>query len=606
MTDIQNQLCVHELVQARAAAQPDRVAVVHAGESISYRELDARANRLAHRLLELGFRAPVVGLLLPRSAQFVVAALAVLKAGGSYVPLDADYPAERLRLMLDTAGCPVVLGNAETLAALDARPGVRTLAVDAPAARPDLPDLPDTAPAVDTDPDDLAYTMFTSGSTGTPKGVMITHRGIVRLALEPDQSRVGPEDVVLHLSSTSFDAATYDIWGALVNGARLVVAPAGRLSTLDIGDLLREHRVTTVLMPTGVFQLMVDERPQDLTGLRRLLAGGDVLSGGHAGRLARSAPDCAVLNVYGPTEITSIMTTHRVAPDQQADRSVPIGRAMSGTYLRVLDDRMEPVAAGSPGQLYAGGAGMARGYLNDPARTADRFVPDPWLAGARLYATGDLVRELPDGTLEFLNRMDDQFKKRGFRIEPGEVEAALRADPQVRDAVVLADGVTADTRRLVTVVLRARSAAGRPDFLDAVRARLRAALPEYLVPDLWAEAEDFPLTPNGKADRRALLDLAVASATARQPAEPADREQLSEEESVLASVWQDVLKLDRAVGREDDFFDLGGHSLLATRIVSQVRRRLDVSLPLDAVFDHPTVAALAAVVRDARHHAIAG
>ena len=596
-------LCVHELVQAWAAEHPERVAVVEGERVISYRELDTAANRLAHRLLRLGVRGQAVGLHLPRSAQFVVAALAILKAGGNYVPLDVDYPAERLRMMLDAAGCPVVVGTAELLSALPAGPEVRTVAVDVPT--PEQQDLPGTAPELSTAPDDLAYTMFTSGSSGTPKGVTITHRGIVRLVRQPDASRVEPADVVLHVSSVSFDAATYDIWGPLANGARMVVAPSGRLSTQDVGTLLREREVTAVLLPTGMFHLMVDERPQDLAGLRLLLVGGDVLSAGHARRLVEAVPRCVLLNAYGPTEITCITTVHRVSPDQPVDQSVPIGRAMAGTYVRVLDDELRPVPPGAVGQLYAGGPGLARGYLNDPARTADCFVPDPYLPGARIYATGDLVRERPDGTLEFLDRADDQFKKRGYRIEPGEIEAALRADPEVRDAVVLADGATADTRRLVTVVLGADGAAHREDFLDAVRTRLRARLPEYLVPDLWACAQSFPLTAHGKVDRRALLEFAVGSAAGRHaPHATAEAEPLNEEEAVLASIWQEVLELERVVRRDDDFFDLGGHSLLATRIVSQIRRRLGVPMPLDAVFDHPTVADLAEEVRVARAGAL--
>ena len=584
-------MCVHQLVEAVAAAHPDRVAVVCGEQALTYAELNGRADQLASHLAGFAFDRPAAGLLLPRSAEFVVAALAVLKAGGNYVPLDPDYPADRLRFMLEAARCPVVVGTAELLGALPQGTGVRTVAVDASGGSRAV--ASGTGPAVPAHPDTLAYTMFTSGSTGAPKGVMITHRGVVRLVRPPGIVRMDASDVVLHASSTSFDAATFDIWGALANGARLVVAPAGRISALDMGTLIRTHRVTTVLLPTGMFHLMVDERLPDLARLRQLVVGGDVLSSPHAQRFVRAVPDCLLVNAYGPTEVTVATTVHTVAPDHGDPGGVPIGRAMERTRVRLLDEELRPVPAGTTGQLYAGGPGLARGYLGDPALTAQRFVPDPWLPGARLYATGDQARLRPDGTLEFLGRMDDQFKKRGFRVEPGEVEAALRADPAVRDAVVLADGATADTRRLVAAVLPASADSGA--VLDGVRSRLRATLPDYLVPDLWAVLDAFPLTPNGKVDRRELLRIAVTSPVRHEEAGEAE----SAEESALAAIWRDILRLDR-VGPRDDFFDLGGHSLLANKVVAQVRRRLDVELSLDAVFDHPTIAELAEVIRAAR------
>ncbi len=590
--------CLHQLVEAEAAAHPDRVAVVRGDQAIGYAELNRRANRLAHHLIGLGPDGPAVGLLLPRSAEFVVAALAVLKAGGNYVPLDADYPAERLRLMLAAARCPVVIGTTALLAGLPARAGVHQVALDAPHVP--SAELPDTDPRLPAHPDALAYTMFTSGSTGVPKGVMVTHRGVVRLVRTPGVIRLDAADVVLHSSSTSFDAATFDIWGALANGARLVVAPSGRVSVTDIAALLRQHRVTTVLLPTGLFHLMVDERLSDLAGLRQLVVGGDVLSARHARRFVRAVPGCVLVNAYGPTEVTVAVSVHQVSQDHDDEQTVPIGRAMSRAYVRLLDGDLRPVPAGTAGQLYAGGAGLARGYLGDAALTARRFVPDPWLAGARLYATGDLARQRPDGTLEFLGRMDDQFKKRGFRVEPGEVEAALRADPSVRDAIVLADGATADTRRLVAVLL---PAAGPADaaLVDAVRSRLRKTLPDYLVPDLWAAVDAFPLTANGKVDRRALLAAATTAPVRGAEGDDDASADASEsvEESTLAAIWQEILHVER-VGREDDFFDLGGHSLLANKVVSQVRRRLGIALPLDAVFDHPTLGELAAVIQAAR------
>ncbi|NUT93885.1 MAG: non-ribosomal peptide synthetase [Saccharothrix sp.] len=550
---------VHTLVAAAATAHPSRVAVVSAERSLTYGELDARANGLAARLIASGVRpGDPVGVFLHRSAEFVLAALAVLKAGGHYVPLDPEYPAPRLEYMLAAVSSPVVL----TLGSSASRVSGPVVLLD---------ELPETGGPVDVavHPDDLAYVMFTSGSTGKPKGVAVTHRGIVRLVQEPGCVALDAE-TMLHLSSPSFDAATFDIWGALANGGRLVVAPAGKASVAEIGELVRTHGVTTAFFPTGLFHLVVDEGVTALTGLRQVVVGGDVLSAAHARRFLAAMPGCRLVNGYGPTEVTTFTTFHDVRP---VDGSVPIGRPLNRTYVRVLDEDLQPAAEG---QLFAGGDGVARGYVGDPALTAQRFVPDPWVPGARLYATGDLVRETPDG-LEFLGRIDGQVKKRGYRVEPGEVEAVLRDDPDVRDAVVVATGDRADTRRLEAFLVLSGP-------LDGVRARVAGVLPEYLVPDVWVELPVLPLTPNGKVDRAALVSQPRGSSSGDAP--------LTETESAIAEIWREVLDVE-SVGRHDDFFALGGHSLIANRIVSRMRRALGVDVRLVAVFDHPTVAGLA-------------
>src|ERR1700722_17157887 len=543
--------CVHQIVAGLARAYPARPAVTDGATTLTYGQLNSNATRLASFLSKFGLADPPIGLLLPRSADFVTAALAVLKAGGNYVPLDPDYPAERLQAMLAAAGCPVVISTTALIGCLPASSEAVRLRLDELAGQ--LAELPDTDPAGPAHADGLAYTMFTSGSTGVPKGVMITHRGIVRLVRPPGIVTIGATDVVLHASSVSFDAATFNIWGALVNGARLVIAPAGRTSVLDIAATIAEHQVTTVLLPTGLFHLTVDEQLQALRPLRQLVVGGDVLSAKHASRFQAAIPDCPLVNAYGPTEVTVATATQVVSAGADEDDAVPIGRAMAGTYIRLLDDDLRQVEPGIAGQLYAGGTGLARGYLGDPALTAQRFVPDPWLPGARLYATGDLARERPDGALEFLGRIDNQFKKRGFRVEPAEVEAALRGDPAVRDAVVLADGDSADTRRLVAVLVP-ESGPAEPDgnLADSVRERLRSVLPDYLGPDVWARTDSLPPTFQGKVDRKALLTLAAngsaASAgqangqqAASQQAVEQQTEMLNADESVLASIWQDIL-----------------------------------------------------------------
>jgi amino acid adenylation domain-containing protein len=589
-TDPFDDRCVHDLVAAAVAAHPDHPAVAAADETITYRELWARSGRLAGGLADAGVVRPSVGLLLPRSADFVVAALAVLRAGGHYVPLDPDYPRERLRAMLAGAACSVVFGTTALLHRLPDDYAGATISVDTVDT---VADRPAGSPGASAHPDDLAYVMFTSGSTGTPKGVMITHRGVVRLVRPPGIVEVSADDVVLHVSSVSFDAATFDIWSALTTGATLVVAPPGRPSGVDVAALVRRHRVTTALLPTGLFHLMVDEQPSDLAGLRKLVVGGDALSAAHAGRFIAAAPNSVLVNAYGPTEVTVATTVHTVSRDEDP---VPIGRAMPGTAVRLLDDDLRPVRPGAVGEIYAGGRGLARGYAGDPAQTAARFVPDPDVPGARLYATGDRARRRPDGALEFLGRTDDQVKKRGYRVEPSEVESALRADPAVRDAFVFADGASAETRRLV-VVLTPTAGPADAVFLDAARTGLRARVPEYLVPDLWTVVDTVPLTLGGKVDRAALRQLAVTARTAAGPA-PAEPEAVptSAAEAALAAIWRDVLDVER-IDADADFFELGGHSLLANKIVYQVRKRLGVILPLHEIFDRPQFDDLVAAVR---------
>lgn len=543
-----------ELVNAWAF--DDRVAVVDGATELTYAELHRRSDAVAAALGDV--RGAVVGVLLPRSAEFVVAVLGVLKAGAAYLPLDPDYPASRLDLMVATAACPVIVTSS---AHADRVPGA--LVVDeVPAA--EFTPVPVAA-------GDVAYVMFTSGSTGVPKGVRVTHRGIAGLATGPDVVAPSTSDVVLAVSSVSFDATTFDVWATLAGGARLVIAPAGA-SVVDIGELVSSAGVTTVLFPTGLFHLMVDECLDTMTGLRTVMAGGDVLSAPHSARFRAAVPRCRLLNIYGPTETTVYVAAYEVPADVSG--SVPIGFPAAGARLRVLD---EDLREAREGQLHIGGGGLARDYLGDPALTAAKFLT---VDGERLYATGDRVRRRTDGALEFLGRLDNQVKKRGFRVELGEVETALRADPGVRNVAVVLEGDTADTRRLVAcVVLRPGASVAE------VRARLD--LPAYLHPDVWRELAVLPLTPNGKLDRAAL-------ATPVQAPVPTE----TGTEAEVAAIWREVLEVPH-VAATDDFFDLGGHSLLANRVIAQIRRRLGVTLSMTTLFDHPTVAELTTVVREA-------
>ncbi|HYR11833.1 MAG TPA: amino acid adenylation domain-containing protein, partial [Longimicrobium sp.] len=458
---------VDTLFAQAAAARPQAVALAWDGGRMTYAELDVRANRLAHHLRRAGVAAGTrVGVCLERGPEMVVATLAALKAGGAYVPLDPAYPAERLAFMLADTAVPVLVTESPLADRLPF-PAARIVRVDADAAA--IAAEPADAPAAGTDPEAAAYVMYTSGSTGRPKGVEVPHRAIVRLVRGQDYLSIDPADVFLQLAPTSFDVATLELWGSLLNGARLAIHPAGQPSVESIGRALAEHGVTILWLTAGLFHLVVEERIGILRGVRQLLAGGDVLSVPHVRRVLEELPETVFINGYGPTENTTFTSCHRVAALPEGAPGVPIGRPIANTYVRVLDAGMQPAPVGVPGELYTGGAGLALGYLNRPELTAEKFVADPYLPGARLYRTGDRVRwrevrecesaevrkwngdeacEASDGStlalshsrtfaLEFLGRVDTQVKIRGFRVEPGEIEAVLRAWPGVREAAVV-------------------------------------------------------------------------------------------------------------------------------------------------------------------------
>jgi amino acid adenylation domain-containing protein len=571
---------VPALFAAQVRATPDAPAVLSGGETLSYGELDRRANRLAHHLRSLGVDLEVpVGVLLERSAEMIVALLAVLKAGGAYVPLEPTYPAERLALMLADVQAPVVVSAEPLLATVPEGPW-HTLCLGSVAAEGSFPEEP---PVLAELPDALAYVLFTSGSTGRPKGVGVAHRSILRLVRDPDYASLTAEEVFLQLAPASFDASTLEIWGPLLNGGRLVVFPAGAVSPSAVGEAIGRHGVTTLWLTAGLFHQMVEDNLESLRPVRQLLAGGDVLSVPHVQRVLTELPDTTLINGYGPTENTTFTCCHRMRGGERPDGPVPIGRPISGTEVRVLDGQRLPVPVGAPGELCAGGDGLARGYFARPELTAERFVPDPFGApGSRLYRTGDIVRWRPAGTIEFLGRIDHQVKIRGFRIELGEIEAALTADPRVRDAVVMAREDVPGDKRLVAYV-----AADEAVTQGELRDLLRGRLPDYMLPSVFALVDTLPLTPNGKVDRRALPapegerpELAVVYVMPRTAAE-----------QVVVAALQDVLRVEK-IGVRDDFFELGGHSLLATRAVARLSDAFQVELPLRDLFEYPTVEGL--------------
>ena len=563
-------LSLHRLFEEQARLRPDAVAVEDGRRSLAYAELDSRADRIALRLRALGVGPEVpVAFCLDRSIEAVETILGILKAGGAYVPLDPSYPMDRLAWMIEDSGARVLV----TMAGMPV--------VQAAIPTLDLGD-PGEAPAADrspeTDPDGLAYIFYTSGSTGRPKGVAATHRNVVRLVRGTDFSGFGPDETYLLLAPLSFDASTLELWGALLNGGRLAVFPS-RVPALDeLARTIADRGVTTLWLTAGLFHQMVDARPEALRPLRRLVAGGDVLSPSHVRRALEQG--IAVVNGYGPTEGTTFTCCH----PSQGESPVPIGRPIANARTYVVDACFQPVPIGVPGELLAGGLGLARGYLGRPDLTAERFVPDPWGDGERLYRTGDRARLSADGRIEFLGRMDRQVKIRGFRVEPGEIEAALTRHPEVAEAVVVVREEGMDRRLVAYVVPRDGK---QPDL----RRFLEPILPAPLIPSAFVFLPELPLTANGKVDRSALPAPEVRVAKGRSPEGPI--------EELLAGLWEEVLGIGR-VGAEDDFFDLGGHSLLATRLVSRIREAFQVELPLSDLFQEPTVAAVAVRIETLR------
>ncbi|MFD5503796.1 amino acid adenylation domain-containing protein [Streptomyces sp. NPDC127061] len=577
---------------AQVARTPDAPAVDTDGETLSYAGLDAASDRLAGRLVRAGV-APghTVALLLPRSASLIVAQLAVLKAGACWLPLDPAHPAERLARLMAAAGPSVVLTEGTDRGAARLPAGVAALDVTEASG-------PVSFDRVETFPGSAACVIYTSGSTGEPKGVVVPQRAITELAADSRFAGGAHDRVLLHNPYT-FDASTYEVWIPLLNGGTVVVAPAEAVTPDLLERVVRERRVTALMLTPELLRTVAEIAPGALSGLREVWSGGDVLAPDTVLRIREHCPDTVVVNGYGPTETTVFATAHTA--DGQSDRragAVPIGRPLDNTRAHVLDDRLRPVPAGATGELYLGGSGLTQGYLGRPAATSERFVADPYgPPGSRMYRTGDLARWTPDGVLEFAGRADDQVKVRGFRVEPAEVEAALSGCPGVARAVVGARRDAAGGKLLAAWLVPERSAdegSGDPEeqwhgTLARVRAHAAEQLPAHLVPSLWARIDEVPLTRHGKADRAALPDPGPTG-------EPvADRAPRTPRERELCALFGTVLGVP-AVGPDTDFFRAGGHSLTALRLKSKIETVLGVRIPVSALFDAPTPAGLAALL----------
>jgi amino acid adenylation domain-containing protein len=577
--EIPRDRCVHQLFAEQAACTPDRVAVVFEGEGLTYKELDSSASRLAYYFAERGVgpESPVA-VYLERGVNLCVTLLAVLKAGGLYVPLDASAPPDRLAFMLEETQARLLVTQGEMLERLpEERPETVWLDAGIPTAARGGRDL--TAAA---EPDNLAYVMYTSGSTGRPKGVAVTHRNIVRLVKEQNYFEVEPSDRFLQFAPASFDAATFEIWGCLLNGACLVIAPPRIPSMAELGSWLGRFRITTLWLTASLFHRMVEEQLDSLSGLRRLLAGGETLSPIIVEKAVKYLPGCELVNGYGPTENTTFTTCHAATGAARSGETVPIGSPINNTRVYVVGGDGTLAPASIWGELYTGGEGLGRGYFRRPDLTAERFMPDAFSrsAGERLYRTGDRVRWRNDGVLEFDGRLDQQVKLRGFRIELGEIDAALLTFPHVSQAATHLHEFEPGDRRIVAYFV-----AGEAVDLQQVRRHLQALLPEYMLPSAFVQLDEFPLTANGKLDRRWLSLPEILplqeSAAPRTPVE-----------DLLLGIFRQVLG-NPGVGVHDNFFQLGGHSLLATQVVSRVRATFNVDLPVRALFECPTVDELA-------------
>ncbi len=587
---------VVEMFEAQAARTPDAPALRAGGETVSYAELSRRAGRRARRLRSLGVGPETrVGIMLPASAERVETVLAVLAAGGAFVPLDPAYPRERLDFLVRDAGLALVVTRESLRGRAPEVEGVPLLCWDGDGA--DAADLPDGAPDSRAEPAGAAYVLYTSGSTGTPKGVVVEHRALAAHALAVvEHYGLGPDDRVLQFASFNFDPSVEQTLPPLAAGA-CVVLRGDEAPTVDaVGREVAEEGITLLNLPTAQWHLLAEEwagggAPGAET-LRLVIAGGEAMLP-HAVARWREGPAGGVrlLNAYGPTEAVVTAATFDVPAgfaDGEAPPRVPIGRPFGGRSARVLDARMEPAPIGVPGELCLGGPQLARGYLGRPETTAERFVPDPFAAepGARLYRTGDLARWSEDGTLAFLGRADDQVKVRGFRIEPGEVAAALGLHPAVRECAVIVEERGRGDRQLAAYWVPAGESV--PDAAE-LRAWLGERLPEHMVPGAVAALRALPLTPTGKVDRARL---------ATEPRIGVERPYVAPStplEEEVAAIWGEVMGRER-VGMDDDFFALGGHSLLATQLTSRLRRHFAIDLPVGAIFDAPVVAELARTV----------
>jgi amino acid adenylation domain-containing protein len=599
---------IHEVFAAVAARTPDRVALHSDDRQVSYAELARRSDRIAQLLRDRGVTpGRHIGLYAQRSVDAIVAMLGILKAGAAYVPFDPSYPAKLLQFVYQDCAPSLMLvqrslvamkgeppfwdGTAIDIDALAADAGERAAtqfdATRSGAAQPErtLSEYAASLPAVGRD--DLAYIMYTSGSTGYPKGVLVPHRGVVRLVIDNPFATMGEDQVHLQLAPLAFDASTFEIWGALLNGGRLAILPAPYPSLDEIAEAIQRYGVTTLWLTAGLFHLMVDHRLDGLKPLTQLIAGGDVLSPPHVAKALSGLPQCQLINGYGPTENTTFTCCYRIPRGAAAAGPVPIGKPIAHTQVYVLDDSRAPVAHGQDGELFAGGDGVALGYLNRPELTAERFTRNPFDTekSSLLYRTGDRVRRRSDGNLEFLGRADRQVKISGKRVELDEIEACLRRSALLEDAAVTSFEAAAGSRKIAAYV---KPKSGKSLIINDLRDYLKQELADYMMPASIVILDALPLSPTGKVDRAKLPSPVPPNIQSPGgPLKPG-----SEMEAALLGIWRSALGTD-AVGVDDNFFDLGGTSLQLIQVHATIRSVMKADITVVDLFQYPRISALA-------------
>jgi amino acid adenylation domain-containing protein len=595
-TDYPRTKSIQEVFEQQVAERPEAIALNFPQKTLTYRELNTQANQLARKLVAAGVTTDTpVGVCLPRSPEMIIAVLAVLKAGGAYVPLDAAYPQERLQFMLKDTQPPLVLTSGELAGKLPARSGTRTLFLDKAwdsIAAESGANLENKGNA-----ENLAYIMYTSGSTGAPKGVSVTHRGITRLVLKSNYISLDHTDRIAQVSAFSFDAATFEIWGALLNGGQLVgISSDVALSPLDFAEELKKQNITAMFLTAALFNQVAAQVPDAFSRMRTLIAGGEALDPKWVRAVLKAGPPKNLLNGYGPTENTTFTCCELIRSVPEETTNVPIGKPISNTQVYIVDAQMNPVPVGVPGDLYTGGDGLARGYWKRPELTREKFVSNPfaadWGGSPLIYKTGDLARFLSDGRVEFLGRNDNQVKIRGFRIELGEIEAAMGKHSAIKECAVVVRGNSSEEKKIIAYYVSSKRPAPGTNELQKF---LQHKLPPFMVPAAFVKLEAFPLTSNGKLDRAALPNPdGERPQQEKRYAGPTD-----DIEARLVEIWERILAV-RPVGIKDRFFDLGGHSLLAVKVIAEIEKTFGQKLRVGMVFQYPTVEQLAILLREKR------
>ncbi|MCA2658270.1 MAG: amino acid adenylation domain-containing protein [Microcystis sp. M049S2] len=576
--------CIHRLFEKQVEKTPDAIAIIYKNEQLTYQELNQRANQLAHYLQFLGIKLEdKIGVCIERSPLMVIAILGILKAGGAYVPLDVTYPVERLAFMLEDVKCPILLTQTHLSNQLQVEDIQQVINIES--EWENISQYSSDNLLTQVTPDNLAYIIYTSGSTGIPKGTEVPHRSFIGFMFGVDYIKLDPDNIWLQHSSISWDALTLELWPPLLYGGRCVVFPDNVPTPENLSKIIKEEGVNILWLTCALFNLIIDKIPEALLEVKQLIIGGETLSVSHVRRALDLLPQTQIINGYGPSECT-VFTSCYVIPKQldQNVNSIPIGKPIGDRRVYLLDHNLQRVPIGVPGEVYIGGKSVARGYLNQPILTHEKFIDNPFLAEDSLYKTGDLVRRLNDGNLEFLGRIDNQVKIRGFRVELGEIETVLTNYSEIREAIVIIREDVPGNKSLVAYLVPQNYQLVARD----VRSYLSQKLPNYMIPNAFVFLDKFPLTANGKINR---LGLPAADISQQNfgvefvaPRTSTERE--------LVTIWTEVLQLTK-VGIYDNFFELGGHSLLATQLISRLKETFEIEFPFRCLFENPTISQLA-------------